>query len=37
MRTPGEEKRWLNVNHEAVAIVGEGRSVGGSDDDFPWC
>jgi len=37
MRASGEEGRWLNVNSYAVAIVGEERWVGESDDDFPWC
>jgi len=30
-----EKERWLNVNSEAVAIVGKERWVGESDHDFP--
>jgi len=37
MRASGEEGTWLNVNSEAVVIVGEERWVGESADDFPWC
>jgi len=37
MRAAGEEGRWLNVNPSAVAIAGEERWVGESDDDFSWC
>ena len=37
MRAPGEEGRGLNVTPWAVAMVGEERWVGESDDDLPWC
>jgi len=35
-RASEEEGRWLHVNTSALAIVGEERWVGESDDNIPW-
>jgi len=37
MQASGEEGGYLNVNPSAVAMMGEERWVGGSDDNFLWC